>query len=198
VSTTKTKRRPSKREQARRGRQKAEAHRRRSREGMGRTRQRQTFSAHAKSMLGTDDPEVARLTIAANPQLFERLLAEYELVPADQRVSRDAVYVHQGYDSDSFELCDSAVNVETWYKQDHRKDDIDNALVNGWCEMQNSAAEGLRQSRMDCHVRDMVDSATGGGLTKTSEHWLDDLCDYLGVYQNVASDLRVLYGVVQL
>jgi hypothetical protein len=89
------------------------------------------------------------------------------------------VYVHEGYDSDSFELCDS-VNLQSWYKQDHRKDDIDDALVNGWCAMQVTAAEGLRQSRMDHRVRDMVDPATGGGLTKTAEQWLDDLIDYVG------------------
>jgi hypothetical protein len=182
MGATRTRRKPlSKREQARRAKQKADSRRAANLAAKGRQRSRGRFAAYGKAALGTDDPEVARLTIAANPKLFEHLLAEYEMVPEYRYGLRNAVYVHQGYDSDSFELCDSAINVETLYKQDHRRDDIDNALVNGWCAMQETAAEGLRQSRMDCHVRDMVDSATGGGLTKTSEQWLDDLCDYLRV-----------------
>jgi hypothetical protein len=184
VITTKTRRRPlSKREQARRAGQAADSLRIANKAAKQRQRSRYRFTIYGKAVLGTDDPEVARLTIAANPELVEHLLAEYDLVPENLRVTRDAVYVHDGYNSDAFELCDSVVNVETLYKQDHRGADIDKALVNGWCEMQETAAEGLRQSRVDCHVRDMVDPATGGGLTKTSESWLADLCDYLGVDQ---------------
>jgi len=182
MSKTRTKcRPPSKREQARRAKQSADAHRTASREAMCRTRSRRSFADHAKTLLGTDDPEIARLAFAANPQLFERLLTEFGDVPENRHGLRDAVYVHEGYDTDSFELCDTAVNIESWYKQDHRTDDINDALLNGWCAMQDAAAEGLRQSRMDHHVRDMVDPATGGGLTKTSEKWLADLIDYLGV-----------------
>ena len=133
MNGSRTKRKPlSKREQARRARQAAEAHRRASREAMGRTRSRQSFTEHATTLLGTDDPEVARLAFAVNPDLFERLLAEFDEVPEYRQGPRNAVYVHDGYDSESFEFCDLAVNVETWYKQDHRKDDIDKALVNGW------------------------------------------------------------------
>lgn len=182
MPSSKTRRRPvSKREQARRARQRADTRRLTVREAMGRTRTRQSFTAHAKTVLGTDDPEVARLTFKANPELFERLLAESDEVPEYRAGPRNAVYVHEGYDCDHFEFVDSAVNVESWYKKDHRKDDIDDALVNGWCEMQSAASEGLRQSRIDNRVRDMVDPATGGGLTKTSEQWLDDLKHWMGV-----------------
>jgi hypothetical protein len=182
VTAARTKRKPvSKREQARRARQRAETRRVGNRAAKSRQRSRDSFSAYGKALLGTDDPEVARITFAANPALVAHLLAEHDLIPEKLRGLRDAVYVHDGYDSDHIEFCDSAVSVESWYKEDHRRDDIDDALVNGWCAMQQVAAEGLRQSRLDHHVRDMVDTATGGGLTKTSEQWLADLIDYLGV-----------------
>jgi hypothetical protein len=185
VSTrTKTRRRPpSRREQARRARQRSETRRRTIRDAVGRTKTRQAFSARAKSLLGTDDPETARLAFTTNPRLFEQLLTEYDEVPEYKNGPRNAVYVHEGYDSDHFEFVDSAVNVESWYKQDHRRDDIDDALADGWWAMERTAAEGLRQARLDNHVRDMTDPATGGGLTKTSETWLADLYDYLGVDQ---------------
>lgn len=181
MSTRTRRKQPSKREQARRARQKSEARRQLVREAVGRTKTRHAFTEHAKSLLGTDDPEVARLTFTANPGLFEHLLTEYEEVPEYRNGPRNAVYVHEGYDSDHFEFADSAVNVESWYKQDHRRDDIDDALANGWWELERASAEGLRQSRLDNHVRDMTDPATGGGLTKTSETWLIDLYDYLGL-----------------
>jgi hypothetical protein len=182
VSTKARKRKPlSKREQARRARQKSDTRRLTVRAAVSRTKTRQTFAQRARRLIGTDDPEVARLAFTTNPELFEQLLTEHDGLPEYRNGPRNAVYVHDGYDSDHFEFVDSAVNVESWYKQDHRKDDIDDALANGWCAMERTAAEGLRQSRLDNHVRDMTDPATGGGLTKPSETWLTDLYDYLGV-----------------
>jgi hypothetical protein len=162
---------------------------------MARSRSRQSFAARTRTLLGTDDPAIARLAFALDPKLFERLLAEWENEPENLHSMREAVYVHAGHDSDAFELCHSAVTLETWYKQDHRRDDIDNALVHGWCEMQEAATKGLWQSRLDNNVRDMAEQATDGGLwhyTKPADQWLNDLLDWCGVSQNMASDLHVL------
>lgn len=119
------------------------------------------------------------LTLRANPDLSERMYFELCGLPENQRTASGVTYPYDGGDPGPDVLA-SVVDLESEYKAAHRRDDIDDAAVNGFCGMQLEAAEGLRQSKMDHRVRDMVDPATGGGLTKTAKQWLDDLIDWCG------------------
>ena len=145
-----------------------------------RQRQRDSFAERAKTLLGAD-PELASITLKANPELAEKLIAELEDTPVKQTGGYGVTYpAHvtspvSALDADGIEVkhsdsaawldeviqhgADRLVTLDTLAREDRQahadhSTDINAAVESGdWSEMILTAAEGLRQTRLTTRRR---------------------------------------------